>query len=195
MIDFGNTVISRDIIKGCFVCDLSVCKGACCIYGDSGAPLEKEEVDILKGIYRKIKPFLRKEGIAAIRIYGTSTIDSEKDTVTPLINGKECAYAYFENGIARCAIEKAYLAGAIDFKKPASCHLYPIRIKKYKNFDAINYDRWEICKTAITLGEERQIPLYRFAEEALINKYGKEWFRGLETIARQHKNDSENTSD
>ena len=184
MIDIENTVVSRDILNCFFVCNLSVCKGACCVQGDSGAPLDRDEVEMLEKVFPKIKPFLRKEGMEAICAQGTSVIDSENDTVTPLIKGKECAYAFFENGIARCAIEKAYYAGATVFRKPVSCHMYPVRIRKYKTFDAVNYDRWEICKPAVEHGEKLQMPLYRFSEEALIRKYGQEWFSRLEVAAQ-----------
>ncbi len=187
MVDIENTIISRDIITCHFACNLSVCKGACCIHGDAGAPLSKEEAALLQEILPDIIPYLRKKGIDTIHEIGTSTIDSEGDTVTPLIDGKECAYAIFENGIARCGIEKAYLAGATHYRKPISCHLYPIRIKKYKTYDAVNYDRWEICNPARTYGQQTKTAVYRFAEEALIRKYGKKWFRQLLMIANKHE--------
>ncbi|MBN1158936.1 MAG: DUF3109 family protein [Bacteroidales bacterium] len=184
MIDIDNTLISHDVIQCPFACDLPVCRGACCVHGDSGAPLEKEEAVILRKALPGIKPFLRKEGIEAIHASGTSVTDSEGDIVTPLINGQECAYAIFENGIARCGIEKAFHAGAIGYRKSISCHLYPVRIRKYKNYYAVNYDRWAICKPAITKGENTHIPVYRFVEEALIRKFGREWFEKLIMIAR-----------
>lgn len=185
MIVVENTIISHDIITCHFACNLQVCKGACCIQGDAGAPLAKEEAALLHEILPDIAPYLRKKGIDTIRETGTSTIDSEGDTVTPLIDGKECAYALFENGIARCGIEKAYLAGAIEYRKPISCHLYPVRINKYKTYDAVNYDLWEICDSARTYGQKTKTPLYRFTEEALIRKYGKKWFRQLLMIANK----------
>lgn len=185
MIIIENSIISRDIADNCFSCDLSQCKGACCIMGDSGAPLEKHEVRILKKIYRNIKPYLRPEGIEAIEKTGTSTTDIENDTVTPLVNGRECAYVVFENGIAFCGIEKAFLNGATKFRKPASCHLYPIRIKKYKTYEAVNYDRWEICKPAIVKGTNEKQPLYKFLKTALVDKYGREWYAQLEEAVRQ----------
>lgn len=190
MIDIENTIISRDIITCHFACNLSVCKGACCIQGDAGAPLAKEEAELLQEIFPDIIPYLRKKGIDTIHETGTSTIDSEGDIVTPLINGKECAYAVFENGIARCGIEKAYLAGAIHYRKPISCHLYPVRIKKYKTYEAINYDRWEICDPARIYGQQSNTPVYRFTEEALIRKYGKKWFRQLLMIANKLEKES-----
>ena len=192
MIVIENTIVSADIADSYFCCDLKACQGACCILGDSGAPLEKHEAEILKKIYLDIKPFLRKEGIEAIEKYGTSTTDFEKDIVTPLVDGKECAYVIFENDIATCAIEKAFNNGVIEFRKPASCHLYPVRIKKYKNYDAVNYDRWDICKAAITKGEMEKIPLHSFSKNALTAKYGKEWFEMLEKAVDHIKKNPNN---
>lgn len=186
MIDIENTVISSDVISCHFACDLSACKGACCVHGDSGAPLEKDEAESLEQLLPKIIPYLSQRGIDAIAVQGTSTIDAENDTVTPLIEGKECAYVVFENGIARCGIEKAYLDGAIMFRKPSSCHLYPVRIKKYKEFDAVNYDRWEICAPAIKNGTRMRLPLYRFVRNALIDRYGETWFSQLDRIAQEN---------
>ena len=179
MFVIGDTIISEDIADCCFSCDLSECRGACCIQGDSGAPLEKHEARILKKIYKKIRPFLRQEGIEVIEKIGTSTVDFENDTVTPLVNNRECAYTIFENDMAYCGIEKAFLNGAVKFRKPSSCHLYPVRIKKYHNYDAVNYDRWEICKPAVTKGTKENIPLYSFSKTALIDKYGTEWYKIL----------------
>jgi hypothetical protein len=159
--------------------------------GDSGAPLEDDEVEILKEIYPRLKPFLTGESIATIEKYGTSVVDFENDKVTPLNNGKECAYVFFKEGIALCSIEKAYNEGAVSFLKPVSCHLYPVRIKKYKAFDAVNYDRWDICKPAIVLGDELKMPVHRFVKDALIRNYGEEWFNVLDTAARNLKIEKE----
>jgi len=183
MLHIDNTLISLDLITSHFACNLKVCKGACCVSGDSGAPLEPDEAGILDSIYPSLKPFLREESVRTIEEQGTWVIDIEKDLVTPLNYGKECAYTLFENGIARCAIETAFIRGAIDFRKPVSCYLYPVRIKKYPHFDAVNYDRWEICVPAIDLGHELDMPVYRFVEKPLIQQYGVEWFNQLETAA------------
>jgi hypothetical protein len=185
MIQIGNTLLSLDIIEKEFMCDVRKCKGACCVRGDSGAPLEEDEINRLKSEYRKIKPFLREEGRGAIRKTGIYVIDSDGDRVTPLIDGKECSYAIFEDGIARCGIEKAYMEGKSNFWKPVSCHLYPIRLKKYKDFEAMNYDKWEICEPARTLGSNEKIPVFRFVKPALTRKYGVEWVRTLEVAAKE----------
>jgi len=184
MLQIEHTVISLDLVTAHFSCDLEKCKGACCVSGDSGAPLEENEAEILDSIYPLLKPFLREESVKTIEEQGTSVIDVENDRVTPLNNGKECAFALFENGIARCAIEKAYIQGVIQFRKPLSCYLYPVRIRKYKEFDAVNYDRWEICKPAIENGERKNTPVYQFTEGALRQRYGEKWFNLLETAAR-----------
>ena len=187
MIEIGKSIVSSDLLTSNFTCNLKKCKGACCVIGDSGAPLEDDEVELLKEIYPRLKPFLSEESIATIDKFGTSVLDFENDKVTPLNNGKECAYTLFKAGIALCGIEKAYNEGAIPFRKPISCHLYPVRIKKYKAFDAVNYDRWDICKPAIVLGDELKMPVHRFVKDALGRKYGEEWFNLLETAASNLK--------
>lgn len=179
MLQIDNAVISFDILQKKFACDLKKCKGACCIHGDSGAPLEDEEAALLKIIFPVVKPFMRPEGINAVNEQGAYVIDSDNDKVTPLVNGDECAFVIFENGIAKCAIEKAYEAKVIDFKKPVSCHLYPIRITKYSTFEALNYHKWDICKHAVTNGKKENTPIYIYLQEPLTRKYGKEWYEQL----------------
>ena len=187
MFQLGKTIVSEDIIEKDFVCNLSACKGACCIDGDAGAPLDKEEVQILEEIYPKVKPFLRDQGIKAIESQGTSIVTEFGDLETPLIDGADCAYVAFDdNGTALCAIEEAYNQGEIDWKKPVSCHLYPVRVKKYSTFAAVNYHKWYICDDACTLGKELQVPIYKFVKEALIRKFGETWYAKLEQVALKH---------
>ncbi len=189
MFQLGKTIVSEDIIEKDFVCNLSACKGACCIDGDAGAPLDKEEAKILEDIYPKVKPFLRKEGIEAIEAQGTSITTDFGDLETPLINGADCAYVIFDDKkTALCGIEEAYNQGEVKWKKPVSCHLYPIRVKNYTEFSAVNYDKWEICDDACTLGKELQVPIYKFVKEALIRKFGEDWYTELETIAQDKFN-------
>lgn len=185
MIQIDNTLVSNDLITAKFVCDLQKCKGACCVMGDSGAPLENDEILILKKIFPELKPFLRHEGIKAIEKQGVSVLDAENENVTPLIDGKECAFVVYENDIARCAIEKAYNAGAVNFRKPISCFLYPVRIKKYKSFEAVNYDIWNICDAARILGQSANIAVYEFTAIALKEKYGEEWLKKLNDAASE----------
>lgn len=185
MFQLGKTIVSEDIIEKDFICNLSACKGACCVDGDAGAPLEKEEADILEKIYPKVKPFLRKEGIEVIERQGIFITTEEGELETPLIDGVDCAYVIFdEHKTALCAIEEAYNQGEVTWKKPISCHLYPIRVKDYSEFSAVNYHQWQICDDACTLGRELQVPVYKFVKEALIRKFGEDWYMELEKAAK-----------
>ncbi len=187
MFQLGKTLVSEEIIEKDFVCNLTACKGACCVDGDAGAPLDVEEAQILMDIYPKVKPFLRKAGIAAIEKQGTHVTTAFGDLETPLVNGADCAYViYDDKKTALCGIEEAYNQGEISWKKPVSCHLYPVRVKEYSEFSAVNYDRWEICDDACTLGKELGVPIYKFVKEALIRKFGKDWYMELEQVAEKH---------
>lgn len=186
MIEIGKTLISDDVVEKKFVCDLNACKGACCIHGDSGAPLEADETEILDKIYKKVKPYLTEKGIEAIEAQGKWVVDSDGDKVTPLVDGdKECAYTIFEKGTAFCGIEKAWKDGKVKFQKPVSCHLYPVRITAYKKFEAVNYETWDICKPACKCGEKLQVPVHRFVKDALVRKYGEEWWNALDAAAKE----------
>lgn len=188
MFQLEKTIVSEDIFDKQFVCNLSACKGACCVEGEAGAPLDKNEVSILETIYPKVKPFLRQEGIVAIESQGTSIVSEFGDLETPLVDGKECAYVIFDqNNIAKCGIEAAYHAGVIDWQKPISCHLYPVRLQNYSSFVAVNHHVWEICDDACTLGKELKVPVYKFVKTALIRKFGEDWYAQLEEIAEQYK--------
>lgn len=186
MIEIQHTLVHEDIGKEYFVCNLTHCKGACCVEGDSGAPLEKTELAILEEIYPLVKPYMTEKGVQTIEETGTWVKDFEGDYTTPCVDGnKECAYVYWENGITKCAIEKAYLEGKISWKKPISCHLYPIRITAYPEFDVLNYDRWHLCQSACSLGRELKVPVYSFLKEPLIRKYGEEWYNELVEAMKQ----------
>lgn len=186
MIEVGNTLVSLDVLEEYFLCDLKACQGACCIKGDSGAPLEEDEIDYLEKNITSILPFLRPEGIAVIQDQGVYMDDVEHERVTPLVNGKECAFVVFENGIAACGIEKAFEAGVISWQKPISCHLYPIRIKQLKHYKALNYDEWDICKAAILLGKANKLRVYRFLEKPLVRKFGEGWYKELCFTAEEY---------
>jgi hypothetical protein len=193
MIILDNAVISDDVKEQFFVCDLEKCKGACCVEGDSGAPLEADETKILEELYPIIKDYITDEGRKVIEEKGTWIKDKDGDRVTPTIgDNRECAYALYDSkGILKCGIEQAYLDGKINLKKPISCHLYPIRITKYDQFDALNYDRWELCDPACSLGSKLGVPLYKFLKDALIRKYGERWYselvREIEGIHTENK--------
>ena len=186
MIQIDDKLISEDLFSEEFVCNLAKCKGICCVEGDAGAPLDEDETKILDEIYPKIKSYLRPEGIQAIEEQGTYTLDFEGDLVTPLVNNAECAYVIFdEKGYTKCAIEKAYEDGVIDWQKPISCHLYPIRITEYSNFSAINYHEWDICSDACTLWKELGVKVYQFLKKPLIRKYGEEFYQTLSEAAEE----------
>ena len=185
MFQLGKTIVSEDILAKDFVCNLSACKGACCVDGDAGAPLSKEETTILESIYPQIKPFLRPEGIAAIEAQGTWATGTEGELETPLINNRDCAYVIYDGPTALCGIEQAYNQGVVSWKKPVSCHLYPIRVKDFTEFAAVNYDKWDICSDACELGKELQVPVYKFVKEALIRRFGIDWYTELEQVAEE----------
>ena len=186
MIVLQNTVISDDVRDKFFVCNLEKCKGACCVEGDLGAPLEEEELQILQDNYEHIKPYLSRNGREAIEEQGLYIKDWEGDFSTPTIKDRECAYAIYDESLTlKCAIEQAYLEGKISWKKPISCHLYPIRISKYDGFEALNYDKWGICSAACSFGEELGVPVYKFLKEPLVRKYGENWYKELETLVEE----------
>ena len=192
MFQIGKTIVSDDVLEKEFVCNLTACKGQCCVDGDAGAPLDKEETAILEEIYPTIKPYLRAKGIAVIEEQGTWIVGEDGDLETPLIDNKECAYVIFDGNTALCGIEQAYNEGLIKWKKPISCHLYPIRIKEYSQFSAVNYNRWHICDDACALGKELEVPVYKFLKEPLIRKYGESWYAELETVATEWQKQSLN---
>lgn len=188
MLQIGEAIVSLDVLEKRFCCDLQACRGACCIEGDSGAPLEEEEGALLQEHYPAIAPFMKAEGLQAVAGQGYAVVDSDGDLVTPLIDGKECAYAIEENGSCWCAIEKAWFAGKVSFRKPVSCHLYPIRITRYQQYEAVNYNQWYVCRGGRCRGEREDVPLYRFLKEPLIRKYGEEWYEQLCYAAEEVKN-------
>jgi hypothetical protein len=187
MFQLNKTIVSEEILEKEFVCNLSACKGACCVDGDAGAPLDEAETKILQEIYPKVKPFLRPEGIKAIEEQGTFVTGDDGEFETTLIDGKDCAYVIFDKQTALCGIEQAYNQGIIDWKKPVSCHLYPIRVKEYSDFAAVNYHKWHICSDACSLGKELEVPIYKFVKEALVRKFGTQWYDELEKVAQDLK--------
>lgn len=183
MIIHEQTLISEDILEKEFVCNLSACKGACCVEGDYGAPLlDAELLDIDRNL-EAIKPYMTPQGRKRIEKGGYSELDPDGDLVTKCISGRDCVFAISEDGVYKCAIEKAYEAGESDFHKPISCHLYPIRISEVGEYEALNYNRWDICSPACTLGQKLRIPVFQFLKAPLVRKYGTEWYKGLEEIA------------
>ncbi len=185
MVEVGKTIVAEEVFRNAFVCDLTACKGACCVEGDSGAPLSDEECGILESIQAAVDPYLNEEGRAAIQREGAWVIDGDGEKVTPLVSpGGACAYVVFDpKGTALCAIEQAHRDGAIGWKKPLSCHLYPIRVTAYRAFDALNYDRWKVCDPACQLGDALKVPVYKFLQEPLVRAYGQPWYDELCEVA------------
>ncbi len=183
-------LVSDDVVQAQFVCDLMKCKGGCCEDGDAGAPLEKEELDILNEIYETVKPYLIPEGLKWIEKHGRYQYDRDFGWVTPTIEGKMCAYGFKDKyGIIKCGIEQAYRDGKISFKKPISCHLYPIIANKGKKgeFDRVNYEpRESLCSPACIQGKKLKVPVYQFLKEPLIRKYGEDFYNALEKVAEEH---------
>jgi hypothetical protein len=179
MLRIDDTIFSFDILEKRFRCNLPACQGNCCRYGDSGAPLSVSETLILKEIWNEVKPYLRSEGISAIEEKGKSIRDFENDNVTPLINNEECAYTILKDNIFMCGIEQAWSDGKISFRKPLSCHLFPVRIKYYSDFKAVNYEELAICSPARKAGEDEGIYVYEFLKEPLIRAIGEDMYKEL----------------
>lgn len=194
MIIIQGKIVSDELVEEQFLCNLDACKGACCWEGDAGAPLENEELAILEDIQEAIQPYLSPAGKVAIQKEGIYTFDEEDDTFrTPLINNGPCAYMTLDKmGKAQCGIEKAWQDKKIDFRKPVSCHLYPVRITSnpQNDFEALNYDRWDICGAACEKGKQAQLPIYQFVKEALIRKYGEEFYDELDHYAQHTKQEN-----
>ncbi len=191
MIVIDNILVSDDVVEKQFVCDLAKCKGGCCEEGDAGAPLDEEELDIITAVYEKVKPYLTEAAIAEIERKGKYVYHKEFGWVTPTLgNDSEiCVYGYRdEKGIIKCAFEQAYYDGAISWKKPISCHLFPVITKKGKHggYERVNYaPREKLCKPACGLGKKLKVPVYEFLKEPLIRKYGKEFYEVLDKIAKE----------
>lgn len=179
MLRIDDIIFSTDVLEKKFICDLHDCRGNCCREGDSGAPLTDEEVIILKEIWPVVRDYMRPEGIKAVEAQGTSVVDFENDNVTPLISNAECAFTISENGILSCAIEKAWEEGKISFRKPISCHLFPVRMKQYTDFLAVNYQELPLCAGARRKGFKDGVYLYEFLKEPLIRALGEKVYEEL----------------
>lgn len=180
MLQIDETIISLELLEEQFLCDLDNCKGICCIEGDDGAPLEIEEVKIIEDLLPLIWDDLTDKSKEVIKKQGVSYIDDDGEPVTSIVNGAECVFTYTDDqGVCKCAIEKAFREGKTDFYKPISCHLYPIRLQKYEEFIAVNYHRWSVCNCARKLGKKNKLAVYQFLKEPLIRKFGEEWYEQL----------------
>lgn len=185
MIEIGDKIVSMDVFEVLFACDYEQCKGICCVEGDSGAPLEPGEAEMLRKYLPEVEHLLSSRAREVIAQQGVSYIDEEGDEVTSIVGGKDCVFTtYDERGNCLCAYEKMYYEGKIDWIKPISCQLYPIRLTKYKDFTAVNYHKWSVCKCALKRGRKEGIPVYQFLKGPLIRAFGQEWYDQLEEAAR-----------
>ena len=181
MIEIDDKIVSADLLRECFACDISRCKGICCVEGDAGAPLELGEVDILEQEYESYAKYMTEEGRREVEKQGFMVVDTDGDYTTPLVNNAECAYAFTENGITFCAIERAYRNGECSFLKPISCHLYPIRVTQFSNGSyGLNYHRWAVCHDAVECGKKLGLPVYKALREPIIRRFGEEFYQALE---------------
>ena len=191
LVEILDKVVSTQIFDRKFVCDLNACKGACCVQGDSGAPLTYEEVDQMEQDLDEYLPYMRPEGIAEVEKNGVFYIDQDNEPVTSLVNGAECAFVYFDgDGTAKCSVEKAYLEGKTKFKKPISCHLFPIRVKKFDSMTALNYSEWDICEPACACGDKLDVPVYKFLKEPLVRAFGQEFFDEIQLVGGILRNEN-----
>ena len=180
MLQILNALVSLDVIEKFFVCNLDKCLGECCIEGDAGAPITEQEYAQLKEILPEVYADLLPAARQRIDEAGVAYVDEEGDLVTQIVEGRNCVFTcYGEGGMCMCAIEKAYREGRIDFYKPISCHLYPLRLTDYPSFTAVNYHSWKICKAAEVLGRAKGVRVYQFLKEPLIRRFGKEWYDEL----------------
>ena len=186
MLQIGKALVSLDVIEQKFFCDLEKCKGACCIQGDAGAPLEQEELRLLKKYFPKIKKYLPREHLEIIEQKGLYEKDQDGDWVTVCHPSGACVFVFYDqHGVAKCAFQHAYEKGEIDWPKPISCHLYPIRLAKYPEFTAVNYSRRDVCQPGRIKGEITGIHVYQFLKEPLIRAFGQQWYDELELTAEQ----------
>ncbi len=184
MIEIDDKIVSLDLLREMFVCDLATCKGICCVEGDSGAPLDIDEVDILEQEWESYAPYMTDEGRRAVEEQGFMVVDVDGDYTTPLVDGAACAYAFEEAGVTYCAIERAYREGKCAFMKPISCHLYPIRVTRFRNGSAgLNYHRWSVCSGARECGKRLGVPAYKALREPIIRAFGEEFYAQMELAA------------
>ena len=184
MIEIDDKIVSADLLRECFACDLTQCKGICCVEGNAGAPLEMDEVDVLEEEWENYRPYMTPEGIEAVERQGFMVVDPDGDYTTPLVDDAECAFSCEENGITYCAIERAWKEGKTSFRKPISCPLYPIRLASFSNGSiGLNYHRWEVCRPACECGKRLGIPVYRALKEPIVRRFGEDFYHQLEAAA------------
>ncbi|MGN0187144.1 MAG: DUF3109 family protein [Paludibacteraceae bacterium] len=189
MVEIGDTVVSFDLFEQQFCCDLGICRGQCCVEGDSGAPLEMDEVAALEAALPVVWNELSEAARQVIDRQGVAYVDCQGDLVTSIVNGRECVFAYVDaaDGVCKCVLEKACREGKTQFLKPVSCHLYPVRLTRYKDFTAVNYHRWNVCACAEKQGRALKLPVYKFLKAPLIRRFGEAWYAELEEAAKAYE--------
>ena len=189
MVEIEDKIISDELFEKKFVCDLQKCKGGCCVEGDSGAPLKSKEIKEIAKNLSIIKSEMSRKGLNAIKNNDFHNVDSDGDKVTKLVDGKECVFVVFDkNNIAKCSIESAFRKNKINFNKPISCHLYPVRVKKYDSFTAINVDSWHVCKPACECGTELNVPVFKFLKDAIVRSWGLDFYHHLDSVYNEFFN-------
>jgi hypothetical protein len=184
LIIIGEALVSEDILEKKFICHLEKCHGACCVSGDRGAPLDRTEIEVIEKELQVIKPFMDEEGLELLAKEGFYETDPDDgELVTTCRSDGACIFVVYEEGITQCAIEKAHKNKLTSYKKPMSCHLYPIRAAKYGDYTVLNYDKWDICQSACSLGEALNVPVFQFLKEPLIRKMGEAWYKELEVVS------------
>ncbi len=192
MILIDDTLLSTELFDRKFCCDLKACKGACCVEGESGAPLEPEELAEVEAAFPIIKKRLKPDSLAVIEREGLHVVDADGDHVTPIVKGKECVYATFDDdGTAKCAFEQAHQAGEIEWQKPISCHLYPIRLTPLKDLTAVNYHQWPICGGAVSCGIGLNLSVLQFCKSSLTRRFGEAWFAEATVAEREWRQATE----
>lgn len=186
MIQIDDKIISLDLFTARFACDLGACRGECCVEGNAGAPLDEEEIALLENEWENYAPYMTPQGRRAVEEQGAAVVDEEGDLTTPLVEGAECAYAIRENGVTWCAVEKAWKEGRTAFRKPISCHLYPIRLVRLSNgMTGLQYHRWEVCRAAELLGRTKGEPLYKTLREPIVRRFGEAFYREMEACEEE----------
>lgn len=189
MIEIDGNIVSEDVLTTPFMCNPALCKGACCVEGNAGAPLEESEIETLEECFEQYRPYMTSEGLAAVDRDGFFTVDRDGELTTPLVGDAECAYSFNEGGVTKCAIEQAFLDGKCAFRKPISCHLYPIRLVHFSNGNVgLNIHRWDVCRSAVECGRQLGVPAYKMLREAIQRRFGNEFYEALEAADEYLKN-------
>ncbi len=191
MVIVEGVIVPEEIFEVQFVCDTDKCRGACCVHGDAGAPLLEDEIGLLEDFWEESIPYMSEKGIETVRLAGVFDYDDNGNYVTPLVEGRECAFVYFDGETARCALEKAFFERKTSFRKPESCHLYPIRVGRLPAGDSLYYHKWSVCRPALKHGKSLGIPLYVFLKEPLVRRYGEAWYKSLVAAAGSRGNNNQ----